>query len=159
MATITLGVGDWGVSDNPLDSIKTYALGSCVAVMIFDSAKQIAGMVHVALPDSAIDQEKAKKQPGYFADVGVSVMIEEMKKRGALRQHVWVKLAGGASMMDPNGIFDIGKRNILAIKRALWRSSLGPIAEDTGGTTSRTVTMDVADGKILLSAGARQWFI
>jgi chemotaxis protein CheD len=159
MATMTLGVGDWGVSDTPTDSIKTYALGSCVAVMIFDVSKQIAGMVHIALPDSAVDPEKARRQPGYFADVGVSVMIEEMKRLGATRQHVWVKLAGGATTMDPNGIFDIGKRNVLAIKRALWRSSLGPIAEDTGGTTSRTVTMEVANGNIQLSAGSRQWLL
>ena len=61
--------------------------------------------------------------------------------------------------MDPKGIFDIGKRNVLAIKRSLWRSSLGPIAEDTGGTTSRTVSMNVADGAISLSAGPRQWTI
>ena len=157
MATITLGVGDWAVSDNPDDSIKTYALGSCVAVMIFDVSKHIAGMVHVALPESSVDPEKARRQPGYFADIGVSVMIEEMKRKGALRQHIWVKLAGGATIMDPNGIFDIGKRNVLAIKRALWRSALGPIAEDTGGTTSRTVTMDVTEGRILLTAAGRQW--
>ena len=159
MATITLGVGDWAVSDNVADVIKTYALGSCVAVMIFDVSRSIAGMAHIALPDSAVDPEKAKLQPGYFADVGVAVMIEEMKRRGATRPHVWVKLAGGAAVMDPKGIFDIGKRNVLAIKRSLWRSSLGPIAEDTGGTTSRTVAMNVADGLITMSAGPRQWTI
>ncbi|MFZ4618068.1 MAG: chemotaxis protein CheD, partial [Rectinemataceae bacterium] len=108
MATITLGVGDWAVSDNPQDIIKTYALGSCVGVMIYDVSRHIAGMAHIALPDSAVDPEKARRQPGYFADVGVSVMIEEMKKQGATRAHVWVKLAGGATVMDPNGIFDIG---------------------------------------------------
>jgi chemotaxis protein CheD len=159
MATITLGVGDWAVSDNPQDIIKTYALGSCVGVMIFDVSRHIAGMAHIALPDSSVDPEKARRQPGYFADVGVSVMIEEMKKQGATRAHVWVKLAGGATVMDPNGIFDIGKRNILAIKRALWRSSLGPIAEDTGGNTSRTVSLYIADGSVNLSAGPRQWSI
>lgn len=157
MATITLGVGDWAVSDDASDIIKTYALGSCVAVLIYDVSKNIAGMAHIALPESSVDPEKAKRQPAYFADIGVAVMIEEMKRRGATRAHVWVKLAGGAQVMDPKGIFDIGKRNVLAIKRALWRSSLGPIAEDTGGTTSRTVTMSVADGSISLSAGPRQW--
>jgi len=159
MATIVLGVGDWAVSDDAMDVIKTYALGSCVAVIIYDVSVRIAGMVHIALPDSAVDPEKAATQPGYFADIGVAVMIEEMKRRGATRAHVWVKLAGGATVMDPKGIFDIGKRNVLAIKRALWRSSLGPIAEDTGGGTSRTVSMAVADGTVALTAGQRQWTI
>lgn len=159
MATITLGVGDWAVSSDSADLIKTYALGSCVAVIIYDVSCRVAGMAHIALPDSAVDPAKARAQPGYFADLGVAVMIEEMKKKGATRPHVWVKLAGGAAVMDPKGIFDIGKRNVLAIKRALWRSSLGPIAEDTGGTTSRTVTMSVEDGSVFISAGPKQWTI
>jgi len=159
MATITLGIGEWAVTSEPSDIIKTYALGSCVAVMIYDTKNRIAGMVHVALPESSVDKDKARLLPGYFADTGVSTMIEEMKRRGVVRAHVWVKLAGGASVMDPNGVFDIGKRNILAVKRNLWRSSLGPIAEDTGGSISRTVLMTVADGEVSLSSGSRQWKI
>jgi chemotaxis protein CheD len=86
-------------------------------------------------------------------------MIEEMKRRGALRGSVWVKLAGGASVMDPGGFFDIGKRNILAAKRILWGSSLGPVAEDTGGAMSRTVTLAVTDGETTISSGQKRWTI
>lgn len=159
MAILTIGIGEWAVSQDPGDVIKTYALGSCVAVMIFDVKLGIAGMVHVALPESSVDPGRAEKLPGYFADTGVAVMIEDMKRRGATRAHVWVKLAGGASTMDPNGVFDIGKRNVLAVKRSLWRSSLGPIAEDTGGTISRTVAMGVGGGRIELSSAGRTWNI
>jgi len=159
MGAITIGIGEWAVSQDPADLIKTFALGSCVAVMIFDTKLRIAGMVHVALPESSLDADKAAKLPGYFADSGVSTLIEELKRRGVQRNHVWVKLAGGASVMDPMGVFDIGKRNILAVKKNLWRSSLGPIAEDTGGNISRTVAMSVADGAVVLSSGSRQWNI
>lgn len=154
-----MGIGEWSVSNDAADQLKTYALGSCIAVLIYDGSLGIAGMIHIALPESKADPERARKLPGYFADTGLPLMIEEMKKLGATREHVWVKLAGGASMMDPTGFFDIGKRNLLAAKRILWGSSLGAIAEDTGGTMSRTVTLVVANGETILSSGPEQWTI
>ncbi len=159
MGVINIGIGEWAVSNDPAETLKTYALGSCVAVMIYDTKLSIAGMIHIALPDSTVDEGRARQLPGYFADTGIPVMIEEMKKRGAVRGNVWVKLAGGASLMDPNGFFDIGKRNILAAKRILWGSSLGPVAEDTGGSMSRTVSLVVAGGETSLSSGQKQWTI
>jgi len=157
METVTVGIGEWVVSANPEALIKTYALGSCVAVIIWDAKVRVGGMIHVALPDSSVDPQKAIDRPGYFADTGLPLMIEEMKKLGASRAGVWVKIAGGASVMDPNGFFDIGKRNVLAVKRILWKSSLGPVGEDTGGSSSRTVSLAVGDGETLLSSGPRVW--
>lgn len=159
MANINVGIGEWAVSTEASDTLKTYALGSCVAVLIYDSKTRVAGMIHVALPESGVDQERARVQPGYFADTGLPLMIEEMKKLGATRAHIWVKLAGGSSVMDSVGLFDIGKRNILAVKKQLWRSTLGPIAEDVGGTISRTVSLSVATGETTLSSGNRSWTI
>jgi chemotaxis protein CheD len=159
MSVRTVGIGEWVVSSETSDILKTYALGSCVAVLIYDAKLAIAGMIHIALPDSKVDAERARSLPGYFADTGLPIMIEEMKRRGAVRGHVWVKLAGGASVMDPGGFFDIGKRNILAAKRILWGSSLGPLAEDTGGELSRTVSLAVADGETTISSGQKTWTI
>jgi chemotaxis protein CheD len=153
----TIGIGEWAVSSAEDELLKTYALGSCVAVCVYDAKVRLAGLLHVALPDSAVDPAKARACPGYFADTGLALMIEEMKACGALRAHVWIKLAGGASVMDDRGIFDIGRRNVLAIKKHLWKSSLGPIAEDVGGTISRTVSLAVGSGEVTVSSSNRQW--
>jgi len=126
---------------------------------MYDVRLRIAGMLHFALPESAIDERKARERPGYFADLGIPLMIEDMKKMGAVRHNVRIKLIGGASVMDDGGFFDIGKRNILAAKRILWKSSLGATAEDTGGEISRTVSILVDDGVTLLSSGQRKWEI
>jgi chemotaxis protein CheD len=157
MAQITVGIGDYQISSNPADIIKTYALGSCVAVMIYDKVKKIAGMIHIALPESSVDLVKAGKSPGHFADTGLPLLIEGMKKLGAFKANVWIKIAGGASVMDDKLFFDIGKRNILAIKKILWKSNMGPISEDTGLDFSRTVMMTVDTGDITLSSGSRSW--
>ncbi len=141
------------------DSIKTFALGSCIAVIMYDVKLRLGGMLHFALPDSSIDADKGRARPGYFADLGIPLMIEDMKKLGAVRQNVRIKLVGGAAVMDDKGIFDIGKRNLLAAKRILWKSSLGAIAEDTGGDISRTVTLAVGTGDTTITSGDRQWEI
>lgn len=159
MSLLTVGIGEWAVSKDPQALIKTYALGSCVAVMIYDTSIHLAGLIHIALPDSGIDKDLAQSKPGKFADLGLPLMIEEMKALGATRNHIWVKLAGGASMMDPQAFFDIGKRNVLAVKRVLWKSTLGPVAEDIGGDSSRTVTMAVLGGEVSLSSGNRSWVL
>ena len=59
--------------------------------------------------------------------------------------------------MDKNQRFDIGKRNVLAIKKALWKRQLGTIAEDTGGEISRTVSIQVSTGELVLSNSQGQW--
>lgn len=159
MAIHTVGIGEWIVASGPDDEIKTYALGSCLAVIITDVKIGLTGLIHIALPEASIDPDKAQKQPGYFADSGLTLMIEEMKTLGAIRANVRVKIAGGATVMDSKGIFDIGKRNLLAAKRILWKSSLGAIAEDTGGEISRTVSVRAQDGETVISSGNRQWQI
>jgi chemotaxis protein CheD len=73
MGLIVLGVGDFEASNKPEDTIKTYALGSCVGVVMVDPKARIAGMIHVALPDSNINPAKAKQHPGYFADTGYGI--------------------------------------------------------------------------------------
>lgn len=157
MNTIVVGIGEIKVSDDVESVIKTYALGSCVALIIYDQSRHIAGMIHIALPESKVDEAKAAVSPGHFADTGVPLLIEEMKKLGAVRGSVWIKLAGGAKVMDPNSYFDIGKRNVLAIKKVLWQSQMGPVAEDVGSDFSRTVTISVKTGEVTINSGPKSW--
>jgi len=159
MANLTVGIGEYKISNDESDIIKTYALGSCVALMIYDKVKKVAGMIHVALPESSVNLDKARTLPGYFADTGIPLLIEDMKKFGSLKNNIWIKIAGGAKVMDPNSVFDIGKRNVLAIKKILWSKNLGPIAEDVGGDFSRTVSISVSTGEIILSSAGRNWNI
>lgn len=162
MSDLVLGIGDYGASKTPGASVKTYALGSCVAVMILDPRTRTVGMIHIALPDSNINLQKVRERPGYFADTGIPRLLQEMTRvsgNSNLRSMV-VKLAGGASIMDPNDTFNIGKRNVLAAKKILWASGLGPLAEDVGGNYSRTVSVSVNTGEISISCPGRgQWKI
>ena len=159
MGLIIVDIGDYKVSNNIDDTIKTFALGSCVAVLIYDKVVKIAGMIHIALPDSNVDKEKAMEKPAYFADTGLPLFIEELKIMGATRKNIWIKLVGGATIMDPNSIFDIGIRNVLEIKRILWKDQLGSIAEDIGDKISRTVSISVNNGLVNIISNGRNWYL
>ena len=122
-------------------------------------------MVHVALPDSSIDTStRPTSKPGYFADLGIPALIELMQTMGCTPRGkstgFSVKIAGGANVMRSNDTFQIGKRNILTVKKILWSYGLAPIAEDVGGNISRTVTVDVDTGIVTLSSPAKgKWNI
>ncbi len=156
---LDIGIGEWKVSSRVDDELKTYALGSCVAVCGYDPKNKVAGLIHIALPDSKVNSQKAQKLPGYFADTGLPKLFEEMVKKGAEKKNIRVKLAGGSSIMDQNRHFDIGRRNTIAIKRYLWKNGFGVIKEDTGGNASRTVGFKVGDGTIIVSNAGRTWQI
>lgn len=159
MARIFVGVGELAVSKTPGDEIKTMALGSCVAIIMLDPINRIVGLLHVALPDSSINEEKSRDRPGMFADSGIPALLKEMARFGYKQGgRLIVKLAGGATIMDPKSTFNIGKRNILAIKKMLWKYRLGAVGEDLGENYSRTVSIDVSSGRIIVSSPGRgQW--
>ncbi len=156
MADLICGVGDIVVTANPEDTIKTFALGSCVALIIYAPQLKVAGMAHIALPDSTVNPQKAQQKPGYFADTAITELIRRLKKMGIRKNsQVWIKLVGGANILDKSGKFNIGKRNVLAIKKLLWRYKLGAIAEDVGQDYSRTVVFKVQNGELQISSPGR----
>ena len=155
---LLLGVGDYGATAANGGVIKTMALGSCIALMILDRGTRCVGMDHIALPESSVSPDRARQLPGYFADTGIPALMEQMRRiSGSFSKpsNLIVKIAGGANVADPNNTFNIGKRNVLAAKKILWQFGLGPMAEDVGGSHSRTVTLYRDTGRIILSCPGR----
>ncbi|MCB2189276.1 MAG: chemotaxis protein CheD [Deltaproteobacteria bacterium] len=157
MSLCLVGVGEWDTSLQPGAVIKTMALGSCVAVALVAPASGVVGLLHVALPDSSIAPAKAAQRPGYFADTGIPGILRAMARRGADIYHrsLVVKLAGGAKVMDPHGTFNIGQRNIQAIRQVLGQHGLSPVAEDLGGVVSRNVEVHVDGGRVFVASAGR----
>lgn len=158
MKRVDVGIGEFYISRNE-EEIKTYALGSCVALVVWDTTMKTGGLIHIALPDSTINPQKAQDKPGYFVDSGLPIFFSQLKDLGANRKTSWVKLIGGASILDENKTFDIGRRNILGVKKYLWKIGLVLNGEDTGGTISRTVSLTVTTGDMLISNGSTRWTI
>ena len=160
MPTIILGIGDLCVSNTVGEVLKTLALGSCIALVLLDPRTRSVGMVHVALPDSSIDRNKAKVKPGYFVDTGVGELLKRMMGLTGARSSTGftVKMIGGAQVLVQENAFNIGRRNELTIKKNLWEQGMGVHGEDVGGTISRNVVAEVDTGRVVItSAGRGSW--
>jgi len=147
---LTVGVGDCKVSNGAESVLATYALGSCIAVAIHDPVATVGGLLHFMLPESSLNPAKASQNPFMFADTGIPLLFHAAYGLGAEKRRLVVRAAGGAQVMDENGVFNIGKRNHLALRKILWKAGVMIQGEEIGGTTSRTVRLEVATGRFLL---------
>ena len=155
---IVIGIGEFAVSDDANAVLVTHALGSCVAVCLWDPAARVAGMLHFLLPDSRVNQVRAQQQPATFADLGVPILFQAAYRIGAVKQRCVVKLVGGADVtgVQGQGLLEVGRRNQVAAKNLLWRNGVLIKAERLGGCEPRNVTLSVADGTLRVTSGNRQ---
>ncbi|MEM5788799.1 MAG: chemotaxis protein CheD [Syntrophobacteraceae bacterium] len=145
-----VGVADMALSNTPDEVLVTYSLGSCIAVIIFDPAARVGGMLHYMLPESSLDPEKARANPNMFADTGISQLFRQSYQLGAKKENIIVRAVGGAQILDSNGVFNIGKRNYLAMRKIFWRNNVMVAAEHVGGTLNRTVRLEMQTGRVFL---------
>ena len=95
MTPVVVGMADGRVSGDPGQVLATYALGSCIALALHDPAARVGGMLHFMLPDSAIDPEKARRNPWMFADTGIPLLFRQAYEMGADKRRLVVRAAGG----------------------------------------------------------------
>ncbi len=148
-----VGVADLKVSAVPGERLITYALGSCLGIVIYDPVASVAGMLHVMLPTGTIDAQKMQEKPAMFVDSGVPLLFKECYKLGAKKERIVCKVAGGAhaGASEEADRFQIGKRNMIALRKLLWKNGVLVQAHDTGGIqTSRTMWVEVASGDVTL---------
>jgi chemotaxis protein CheD len=152
---IAVGVGDCKISATPGESLVTYGLGSCIGVAIWDPQVHVGGLLHFLLPESTHDPSKATTNPYLYADTGIPLLFKGAYKLGADKRRLLVRVAGGAQVLDGDGVFNIGKRNYLSLKKIFWKAGVMIHAEETGGHVSRTLRLDLDTGRLLVQeAGA-----
>ncbi|SER53214.1 chemotaxis protein CheD [Psychrobacillus sp. OK032] len=143
---VKVGIADMNTVKMP-DTIRTSGLGSCVGVVLYDERSQIAGLVHVMLPDSSLGRTETINV-AKFADTGIPAMIEQLKLEGVQPFRLRAKIAGGAQMFQFTSGKDtmrIGPRNVEAVKEYLKKYSIPIISEDTGGSSGRTIEFNPAN--------------
>ena len=142
-----VGIGEFIISNNRKDIIKTFALASCVAVTAYCSPCKVAGMIHIALPSPPYDID-TNARPGYYATSGLPLFVNKMcSVYGCSIKDLRIDLYGGSNSINED-VFQIGKKNIAMVKKILMDMNLLYYIDDTGGNISRTLSMDVATGTV-----------
>lgn len=150
---ITIGIGDLKVCKAP-DVLITYALGSCVGVCLLDPAVGVGGLSHIMLPES--NAQSAEATPMRFADTALPILIQQMERMGALKSRMKAKIAGGATMFaTASDKFNIGERNVEAVKKFLSANRIPILAQDTGLDYGRTQLFYPATGAMEIRAAAK----
>lgn len=148
-----VGVSDWKVSNDIRETIITYALGSCLGIVLYDPVVCVGGLVHVMLPMSKADPEKAKNKPAMYVDTGFAELLEDCYDLGAEKNRLKIYVAGGASMKfeHKEDYFKIGQRNFTTLRKFLWKNGFMINFQDVGGHISRTMTLRVSDGLVTIN--------
>lgn len=156
---LVVGVADIKVSGNVDERLVTYALGSCLGISVYDPQVKVGGLLHVMLPTGAIDPDKMAQNPAMFVDSGVPLLFKECYKFGAKKERMIVKIAGGShtGASDEDDKYQIGKRNLLALRKLLWKNGVMLHAHDTGGIqVSRTMWLDIGTGGVTLKVNGAE---
>lgn len=149
---VVIGLGEMKVSEGADDVLVCLGLGSCVALCYHDPVARVGGMAHIVLPSS---EGRSPGSPGKFADTAVPELINGVIKAGALKSRLIVRIVGGAQMTmatEASAIFSIGSSNVDATKQALRRMGLHLRAEDTGGSSGRTVRLAAGSGEVVVNS-------
>ncbi|MDR2559608.1 MAG: chemotaxis protein CheD [Oscillospiraceae bacterium] len=152
---LNVGISDWKVNKGS-GIIVTYALGSCVGICLYDKAALIGGLSHIMLPDSKGVAAGASTNRMKFADTAIPDMLSKMLTMGAVKARITAKIAGGAQMfVTSSEKFNIGDRNVAAVKDALRALNIPIVAHDVGLNFGRTVFFHTDDGKIIVKSSAK----
>ena len=134
------------------DKLVTYALGSCLALMIYDPVEKVGGLLHAMLPHSKINPVKAKLNPYIFVDTGVPLLFREVYTLGGKKSRMIVKAAGCATPLDNVEMFKIGERNFILLHRLLLKNNVPLNSKDVGGSISRTVYFNLTTGQVVIGS-------
>ena len=153
---ITVDISDMRVSNSPGDVPVTHALGSCLGVAMYDPVVKVAGLIHCMLPLSKVDPKKAIQTPCMFVDTGVPSLFRAMYELGARKDRVIVKVAGCGKILGDSNLFKIGQRNYTVLRKILWKNNMLISGEHVGGSSSKTMFIEVATGRVIVKASGEE---
>ena len=135
------------ISRNPAETLVAFSIGSGMGVAVFDPGCGVGGILNFMLPDSTLAAGvDPAKVPLMFADTGLPFFVQALIEQGIRPDRVKLVAAGGAHIMDQTGMFNIGQKNYAAMKNSLAYFDLNIHHEDIGGTSSRTLSLDIGTG-------------
>lgn len=152
---IAVGIGEMQLSRDPSAMLITHGLGSCIGVAIYDPVARVGGLLHYMLPEVDQHEEKAAARPLMFGESGIPRLFRAAYAAGAVKNRIIVKIAGGASLIDAGGVFNIGKRNFLLARKLMWKNGVTIAAEDVGERMSRTVELEIDTGRVWVTSPGR----
>lgn len=126
------------------------AIGSCIAVALYDPVSRIGGIAHLMLPGSAPQKQNVERTR--YVDNGIRELLETMVRSGARRERVEACFAGGGNVLEREDE-TICDANVASTIRTLEQLRIPTKAQDVGGTQRRSMTLDIDAGCVSTTVG------
>jgi chemotaxis protein CheD len=144
-----VGIGEYMITSTLGESIATYALGSCVALILHCKKSKQTAMAHIVLPHRDLRHRSGPSKPAYFAVDIVPRLIEEFLFHPKCdASSIEATLVGGAESKNRQDVFKVGERNLQITKKLLEKHQVPYLDYETLGHYSRTVEVFVDTGTI-----------
>ena len=143
----TVGIAQIAICHAP-EQLVCLGLGSCVAVILYDSSTRTGGIVHVLLPHAPTRCDREEK----YADTGTEKLVKDMLDCGVRKERLVAKLVGGAQMFPGLNIAiaNIGRENSMTVRSVLREHNIRVVAEDLEGNRGRSAYFDSATGRVTI---------
>jgi chemotaxis protein CheD len=150
---VFLHTGDCYLGVQP--TLVTTVLGSCVAVTMCDPRKGLGAICHAFLPNSVtFDSHGREPQLCRFVDTALDSMYASLLKLAVRPEDLVVKVFGGASGLmggvQRTSLYDIGSRNIMAVRLWLMNHGLPIFKSQVGGNNGRKLHFLTHTGDVWL---------
>ena len=131
-------------------------LGSCVAACLFDPVNRVFGMNHflLAYRHHAQNMPIIESEEGRYGVYAMELLINDMMKLGANKQHIKAKCFGGGNVLklreDRENRETVGDVNVLFIKEFLKKESIPILGACLGGNIGRNVHFVGSDYSVFI---------
>jgi len=142
---VTVGIADYKSARNP-HVLATYALGSCVAVVLHDVMRSVGGLIHAMLPEP--HDPANVDNPYRYVETGVRQAVKDLLRHVVSVKRLEAVIVGGANVLRNVSALNIGSRNVEKARNVLRELGVRLVGEDTGGTASRSVFYDITQGVV-----------
>ena len=157
---VVVGVADMAIAKEGQGHLVTYALGSCIGLSAYDPVARVGGLLHFMLPQPAEQADPKALKPFMFATTGIPLLMRRLVEAGARQSRCLLCAAGGAEILEGAATMAIGKRNRTMLRKVLWKMGLALVAEQSGGSIARTMTLGLSTGEVRIKsrdADALMW--
>lgn len=131
---IEIRVGEQAIGYNS-DIIKTFGIGSCVVVCLYDKHQKLGGMLHAMLPGK---NKNNNKDPRYVENA-IDLLLEKLLEKKCRKENIRAKITGGANMLRSirSRKNCLGDRNVRSAKEKLADLDIVVENEIVGGEVGR----------------------
>ena len=124
-------------------------LGSCIAVVSYDTKSKTGGMAHIMLPGKS---PRVGKYANKYAFNGINTLIKKLTAAGAKTDSLQTCLIGGANVLKKENDI-IAKQLTDSVLKIIAETKLIITASSLGGYERRTAKLHLNSGIVTFTVG------